>query len=153
MKLQFKLLGLMMAIGAVSVVLRPVSVASVPAGEPGLDIAQTAAEPLASVNNSRPIAIEVINAGGATITTRLTQPASAERVLPPGSRTTFGTTTTSYLPLPIYLLAYPSDSQLGLSMDISVNDNLVTVIVGEQLSEIPGRTTVRIDQNGGVYAY
>ncbi|NJR57573.1 MAG: hypothetical protein HC769_01140 [Cyanobacteria bacterium CRU_2_1] len=118
-----------------------------------LDIAQTAGQAIASVDPSRPIQIEIINAGGTTITCRLTQPASTDRDIPPGGSITFGTTTTSFLPVPIYLVAYPETPDIGLSMDVIASDNVVTIVIGEALSDIPGQTTVSIETNGAVYTY
>jgi hypothetical protein len=100
-----------------------------------------------------PIRIEVVNAGNTAITCVLTQPASAERQLAPGARTSFGTVTTSYLPLPINFLAYASNTQIGLSSDLTIEGNVVTIVISEQRSETPGDIAMNIDPDGYIYFY
>lgn len=122
----------------------------------GQSLDETAAEsqrPVGRIDPTLPIRIEVVNAGGATITCVLTQPASAERQLTPGSTTSFGTTTTSYLPLPINLLAYATETQIGLSSYLSVEGNVVSIVIGEQLSDTPGDIAMNIDADGYIYSY
>jgi hypothetical protein len=117
-----------------------------------LQLAQ-AGQVVASVNPNQPIRIEVINGGGSSVVCRLTQPASAERLLQPGSRTTFGSLSTQFIPPPVYFVAYPQGTNVGLSMDVFTSGNTVTVIIGEQLSDTPGRTSVSIAPNGAVSVY
>ncbi|PSB21397.1 hypothetical protein C7B61_03375 [filamentous cyanobacterium CCP1] len=112
-----------------------------------------AGQVIASVNPNQPIRIEVVNGGDATIVCRLTQPASAERLLPPGGTTAFGSTTTQFIPPPVYFVAYPQGDSIGLSMDVFTSGNTVTIIIGEQLSDTPGRTSVSIAANGAVSVY
>ncbi|WP_156435140.1 hypothetical protein [Leptolyngbya sp. O-77] len=113
-------------------------------------IAQISEERVGRVNPARPIRIEIINGGRATIAAALTQPASAERQIAPNSQTAFGTTTTSFLPLPINLLVYPLGTGIGLSVDVLVEDNVIQVIVSEQLSDDSGTINLSVDENGTV---
>lgn len=133
--------------------LLPVSVAAVPNPTAAIDLAQTAVEPVASVDPSRPIQIEVVNAGGVPITCRLTQPATDDRRVLPDGQVTFGSTRTSYLPLPINFLASAEEQNIGLSLYVTAENNVVRVVVAQARSDIPGSTSVRIDANGGVYVY
>lgn len=113
-------------------------------------IAQISEERVGRVNPARPIRIEIINGGRATIAAALTQPASAERQIAPNSQTAFGTTTTSFLPLPINLLVYPLGTNIGLSVDVLVEGNVIQVIVSEQLSDDSGTINLSVDENGTV---
>lgn len=113
-------------------------------------IAQVSEERIGRVNPARPIRIEIINGGDLTITAALVQPASAERQIAPDSQTAFGSTTTSYLPLPINLIVYPQGDGIGLSIDVLVEGNVITVIVSEQLSEDSGALSLSVDENGNV---
>ncbi len=127
---------------------------SLPALSQSLDeTAEESQRPVGQINPTLPIRIEVVNAGNAAITCVLTQPASAERQLVPGAKTSFGTVTTSYLPLPINFLAYASSPQIGLSSALTIEGNVVTIVIGEQLSETPGDIAMNIDTNGYIYSY
>lgn len=127
---------------------------SLPAVSQSLDETATEAQrPLGRINPELPIRIEVVNAGNATVTCVLTQPPSAERVLVPGATTSFGTTTTSYLPLPINFLAYASTTQVGLSSYVSVEGNVVSIVIGQQLSYTPGDIAVNIDSRGYITSF
>lgn len=118
-----------------------------------IEIAQASATPVAQLDPSRPVQIVVVNAGDAPVICTLTQPASAERRVAPGDRTTFGSTTTSYLPLPINFLLYPEGSNIGISSYVSEENNVVTVVVGEQASETPGDIAMAIEPDGSIYLY
>lgn len=113
-------------------------------------IAQISEERVGRVNPARPIRIEIINGGSTTIAAALTQPTSAERQIAPNSQTAFGTTTTSFLPLPINLLVYPLGTGIGLSVDVLVEGNVIQVIVSEQLSDDAGTINLSVDENGTV---
>jgi hypothetical protein len=130
----------------------PLPIAALPLNST-IDIAQNAGQPVASINPSRPVQIEVVNAGGAPVTCRLTQPPTDDRRVLPGSSVTFGSTQTSYLPLPIYFLISPEEANIGLSLYVSTEANLIRVVVAEARSDIPGSTSLRVDANGGVYVY
>lgn len=143
-----------LAIGLTTAALGAIAPFSLPAISQSLD--ETAAEaqrPVGRINPELPVRIEVVNAGDATITCALTQPPSSERVLVPGATTSFGTTTTSYLPLPINFLAYASTTQVGLSSYVSVKDNVVTVVIGQQLSYTPGNIAMNIDSRGYITSF
>lgn len=113
-------------------------------------IAQVSEERIGRINPARPIQIEIINGGDLPITAALVQPASAERQIAPDSQTAFGNITTSYLPLPINLIVYPQGDGIGLSVDVLVEGNVITVIVSEQLSEDSGALSLSVDENGNV---
>ncbi|GAB4442042.1 MAG: hypothetical protein OHK0035_34300 [Cyanobacteria bacterium J069] len=113
-------------------------------------IAQISEERVGRINPARPIRIEIINGGDTTVAAALTQPASAERQIAPDGQTAFGSTTTSYLPLPINLLIYPQQVGTGLSVDVFVEGNVITVIVSEQLSEDSGTINLSVDASGNV---
>lgn len=138
----------------VGVALLPLSVTTssmLPAA--AIDIAQNAGDAIASVDPDRPIQIEVVNAGGVPVTSKLTQPPSSDRRVTPGNSVTFGTTHTSYLPLPINLLVSPETQDIGLSLYVSAAGNVVRVVVAQARSDIPGSTSVRIATDGGIYVY
>lgn len=116
-------------------------------------LAQSGRQPVGQINPNRPIQIEVINAGGAPVISRLTQPPTDERLVAPGRRVTFGSLTTSYLPTPIFFLASPQQSDIGLSLSVLTEGNLVRVVVGAALSEVPGGTSMTIDTNGQIYVF
>ncbi|MBF2003629.1 MAG: hypothetical protein IGS38_23265 [Synechococcales cyanobacterium M58_A2018_015] len=137
---------------ALAILAPPIPLAARSVNLPDMQIAQ-AQEPEGRINPSRPIRIEVVNAGDAPITCVLTQPASAERTLAPGSRTSFGSTRTSYLPLPVNLLVYPQTTDVGLSSYIFVEGNVVTVVVGAQLSATAGDISMTIEPNGNIYLF
>jgi hypothetical protein len=125
-------------------------------------IAKTSAEPVLTaqanvavgyVNPNQPIQIEVVNAGGVPIRCRLTLPATDERTVAPGGRTTFGSLNTSYLPVPIYFLAFPENNDIGLSLYVITEGNRVEVVMAQARSEVPGSTAMNIDPDGGIYIY
>lgn len=118
-----------------------------------IDLAQNAGDSVASVVPDRPIQIEVVNAGGVPITARLTQPPTDDRRVVPGNSVTFGTTHTSYLPLPINLLVTPEAQDIGLSLYVTAENNVVKVVVAQARSDIPGSTSMRIAPDGGIYVY
>lgn len=120
---------------------------------PVFQVAQSAERPVARINPNRPVQIEVVNAGDAPITCALTQPASAERIVPPGSKTTFGSTRTSYLPLPINFFAYPNQDNIGISSYVFVEGGMLTIVIGEQYSESSGDISVNVDTEGNIYLY
>ncbi|WAL59298.1 hypothetical protein [Thermocoleostomius sinensis] len=140
------------ALTVASVALAPLVVTAMPMHR-SIDLAQSAVQPVASVDPSRPIQIEVLNAGGVPITCRLTQPPTDDRRVLPNSRVTFGSTQTSYLPLPINFLASAEQQNIGLSLYVTVEDNVVQVVVAQARSDIPGSTAIRIDTSGGVYVF
>jgi hypothetical protein len=119
---------------------------------PSVQVAQ-AGQVVASVNPNQPIRIEVINGGGAPVVCRLTQPASSDRLVPPGETVTFGSTNTQFLPPPVYFVAHPEGTNIGLSIDVFTSGNTVTIVIGEQLSDTPGRTSVSIAPNGAVSVF
>lgn len=132
----------------------PTAAAALPVLHPAaIHIAQNAGTPAASIDPDRPIQIEVVNAGGAAVISRLTQPSSDDRRVAPGSSVTFGTTHTSYLPLPLNLLVAPEAENIGLSLYVTAENNVVRVVVAAARSDIPGSTSVRIAPDGGVYVY
>lgn len=118
-----------------------------------IHVAQNAGDPVALVDPNQPIQIQVVNAGGAPITCRLTQPPTDDRRVVPGSNVTFGSTRTSYLPVPINLLVSPEQQNIGLSLYVTVEKNAVKVVVAEARSDIPGSTSMRISLDGGIYVY
>lgn len=113
--------------------------------------------PVGQLNPSRPIRIDVVNGGDVPIIFEITQPSVIQRELPPNGTISFGTTHTSYLPPPVILLAYPPSENLediGINLYVvSVENNIVEVVVSEQLSDIPGDRSIEIDTNGFVYSY
>lgn len=141
MKTEFLLTVMVVATGAIA--LPGVSA-------PVFEIAQAANDVIGQVNPNQPIQIEVVNGGNAPVTVQLTQPPSNLRRVEPGGRVTFGSTTTQFLPPPIHLLAYPDSTQIGLSTDIFVENNVVTVVIGEQLSATQGSIAVNINREGAV---
>lgn len=106
-----------------------------------------------AINPNAPVRIEVVNAGGATILCRLTLPATDERTVEPGESVTFGSLTTSYLPLPINFLAYPEDQDIGLSLYVTTEGNNVKVVVAEARSDLPGTIAMNVGLDGGIYLY
>ncbi len=110
--------------------------------------------PVARINPNRPVQIRVINPGSATVIATLTQPASAERRVPPGGSTTFGSTTRSFLPLPIELVIYPVDPSVAVAIEVLASNNVVEVIVSQQLSGgSSGNLAVSIESNGDIFRY
>lgn len=132
-----------------------VSLAIAPVLEANADPLLTAQSNVAvgAIDPSEPVLIEVVNAGGVPILTRLTLPATEERLVAPGDTITFGSLATSYLPLPINFLAYPEEQDVGLSLYVLTEGNTVRVVVGQARSEVPGSTAMNIDALGGIYIY
>lgn len=125
-----------------------------PAATPARTAPAQRPRPVARINPSRPVQIRVINPGNATVIATLTQPASAERRVPPGGRTTFGSTTQSFLPLPIELVIYPADPRVSVAIEVLASNNVVDVIVSQQLSGgSPGNLAVSIESNGDIFRY
>jgi hypothetical protein len=136
------------------VALVPFAVDTFPASSlPVFQVAQSTERPVARIDPRRPIQIEVVNAGDAPITCLLTQPASAERIVPPGGKTTFGSTRTSYLPLPINFFAYPDQDNIGISSYVFVDGGVLTVVIGEQYSQASGDISMNVDMDGNIYLY
>jgi hypothetical protein len=110
--------------------------------------------PVARINPSRPVQIRVVNPGDATVIATLTQPTSAERRVPPGGSTTFGSTTQNFLPLPIEMVIYPVDPKVAVAIDVAASNNVVEVIVSQQLSSgSTGNLAVSIESNGDIFRY
>lgn len=149
MNLYFASMPVVAVIGAL---LSPIAVVALPALST-IQLAQNAGDPVALVDPDQPIQIEIVNAGGAPITCRLTQPPTDDRRVVPGSNVTFGTTHTNYLPLPINLLVSPEEQNVGLGLSVTVSENVVKVVVDEARSDIPGSTSMRISLDGGIYVY
>lgn len=131
----------------------PIVAVAMPTLSPPIRVAQDARDAVAIVDPDRPIQIEVVNAGGVPITSRLTQPPTDDRRVTPGNSVTFGSTHTSYLPPPIYLLVSPEAENIGLSLYVTVKDNGVKVVVAAARSDTPGSTSMRIAPDGGIYVY
>jgi len=142
----------MPVLAIVGAALLPIGVIALPAPSV-IQVAQNAGDPVALVNPEQPIQIEVVNAGSAPITCQLTQPPTDNRRVIPGSNVTFGTTHTSYLPLPVNLLVSPEEQNVGLGLAVTVSENVVKVVVDEARSDIPGSTSMRISLDGGIYVY
>lgn len=105
------------------------------------------------VDPDRPIRIEITNGSDEAVLFEMTQPVSAQRELPPFGEIAFGTTHTSFLPPPVYLLAYPSEPEIGVNLYVtSIEDNVIEMVVSEQLSDIPGDRILEILADGSVYA-
>jgi hypothetical protein len=121
---------------------------------PSVEIAQGANSRVGQVNPNRPIRIEITNAGEADTIFSLSQPISAERRAPVGETIAFGSTQTSYLPPPVYLMAYPEETEIAVNIYVlSTTNNVVKVVVGQQLSDIPGGRTLTIEADGSVYVF
>jgi len=135
----------------------PSSAAAIPSDQVIGQVNFRGASPDGQLNPNRPIRIDVVNGGDIPIMFELTQPSVLQRELPPNGTISFGTTHTSYLPPPVILLAYPpSDNpeDIGINLYIvSVENNIVEVVVSEQLSDIPGDRSIEIDTAGFVYSY
>ncbi|GAB4374872.1 MAG: hypothetical protein Kow00121_19880 [Elainellaceae cyanobacterium] len=139
-------------VAAFGTVAFPIAVSAISPIAP-IEIAQIEIAPVARVNPDRPIQIRVENATSIPIRSRLTQPASAERTIAAGDSTSFGSTTTSYLPLPINLLVYPEQNNVGLALYVDTEENLVRVVIAAAASDTPGSTSMRIAPTGGIYIY
>lgn len=121
---------------------------------PSIEIAQGADNRVGQVNPRRPIRIEITNAGEADTIFSLSQPISAERRAPVGETIAFGSTQNSYLPPPVYLMAYPEETEIAINIYVlSTTNNVVKVVVGQQLSDIPGGRTLTIEPDGSVYVF
>lgn len=140
---------LMAGSGVIPAALAPVAASALPTDA----IAQNVRQTVGQVNPSKPIQLKIINGGRASVTCRLSRPASNDRIVAAGDTVTFGNLNAQYLPPPIYFLAYPADLDIGLSMDVFAENNVVTIIIGAQLSDTPGNTAVTVDANGAVYLY
>lgn len=149
MKVHFAFSAIAIACSAIA----PGIVAAVPPSNLPIQVAQDARDAVAIVDPDRPIQIEVVNAGSVPIISRLTQPPTDDRRILPDSSVTFGTTHTSYLPPPIYMLISPEVEDIGLSLYVTVKDNSVKVVVAQARSDIPGSTSMRIAPDGGIYVY
>jgi hypothetical protein len=147
---RFVLAGLMLAsAGGLSAA----AVLSYPQGA-RIEIAQGATSQVGQVNPNQPIRIEVTNAGSLDLMFSLTQPISTERRVSAGEEIAFGSTSTSFLPPPVYLVAYPEVSEVAVNMYVlSTEGNVVEVVVGEQLGYLPGGRTLTIESDGSVYVF
>ncbi|WP_088889910.1 hypothetical protein [Leptolyngbya ohadii] len=142
------LAGLALLAGLPAVALPP------PRLEIPIEIAQEVTQKVGQVNPNRPIRIEITNAGQLDLEFALTQPVSAQRRLPAGGEIAFGSTSTSFLPPPVYLMAYPEESEIAVNMYVlSTDRNVVEVVVGQQAGILPGGRTLTIDSDGSVYVF
>lgn len=127
------------------------SLASSPAP---IELAQGVEEQVGQVDPNRPIRIEILNAGDASVIFSLTEPVSTQRQLPPRGEIAFGTTHTSFLPPPVYLLAYPETTEIGVNLYVvSTANNVIEIVVGEQISDIPGGRALTIEEDGSIYIF
>jgi len=127
------------------------SLASIPAP---IELAQGVEDRVGQVNPNRPIRIEILNAGDTSVIFSLTEPVSTQRQLPPRGEISFGTTHTSFLPPPIYLLAYPETTEIGINLYVvSTANNVIEIVVGEQISDIPGERALAIEEDGSIYIF
>ena len=118
------------------------------------ELAQDIEERVGQVNPNRPIRIEILNAGDASVIFSLTEPVSTQRQLPPRGEIAFGTTHTSFLPPPVYLLAYPETTEIGVNLYVvSTANNVIEIVVGEQISDIPGGRALTIEEDGSIYIF
>jgi len=125
-----------------------------PQNPTSLQIAQSEADRAGQVDPNKPIRIEIANAGGVDIMFSLTQPVSATRRLPAGGEIAFGTTHTSFLPPPVYLIAYAEMTEVAINFYVlSTDNNVVEVVVGGQYSDVPAGRTLTIEPNGDVYVF
>lgn len=132
--------------------------ASFPAMANWLTAQQTAPRPFrlvgqltARVDPNRPIQIEVVNAGRVPIQALLTQPPTDTRRVLPNESITFGSTSQSFLPPPIYFTASPERSDIGLSMYVSATGNRLRIVIAQAPSDIPGNGAVIVERSGLVF--
>jgi len=117
-------------------------------------IAQSADDRVGQINPNAPIRIDIANAGDLDIVFSLSQPVSASRVAPAGGEISFGTTHTSFLPPPVYLLAYPEETEIAVNFYVlSTANNIIEIVIGEQLSDVPSGRTLTIEPDGSVYIF
>ncbi|MEM8603898.1 MAG: hypothetical protein AAGF24_08700 [Cyanobacteria bacterium P01_H01_bin.121] len=106
------------------------------------------------INPDLPIKITITNAGNTVVEAQLTQPASSERPIAPGRSVSFGTTHTSYLPLPLYMVVNPTVQDLRVDLDIvSTTGNTINLVVREQGGNIPGDRSLSINEAGAIYVF
>ena len=111
-------------------------------------------QPVARVNINRPIAIKLINQTEVVLEYSLTANEAPPRQLLPRN-----TAVLREIPLPAYVLINPTSSNLDssrvyLKYEVAVgNDNVVTVKIRQISGDIPGNTTLNIQENGAIYLY
>ncbi len=111
-------------------------------------------QPVARVNINRPIAIKLINQTEVVLEYSLTTNEAPPRQLLPRN-----TAVLREIPLPAYVLINPTSSNLDssrvdLKYEVAVgNDNVVTVKIRQISGDIPGNTTLNIQENGAIYLY
>ena len=111
-------------------------------------------QPVARVNINRPIAIKLINQTEVVLEYSLTTNEAPPRQLLPRNNAVL-----REIPLPAYVLINPTSSNLDssrvyLKYEVAVgDDNLVTVKIRQISDDIPGNTTLNIQESGAIYLY
>ena len=112
--------------------------------------------PVAAVDPARPIQIRVLNRSDSTVevVSQLIQPTSNERKVGPGRSVIFGRLHTSYLPLPLEMMMYVKADNIGLDLEVRVENNeiiLVTTAKPTADSSMPGSQSISVDAAGDIY--
>ena len=111
-------------------------------------------QPVARVNINLPIAIKLINQTEVVLEYSLTTNEAPPRQLLPRN-----TAVLREIPLPAYVLinptgSNPDSSRVYLKYEVAVgDDNLVTVEIRQISDDIPGNTTLNIQESGAIYLY
>jgi hypothetical protein len=111
-------------------------------------------QPRARVNLKRPVEIKLINQTNINLEYDL-----SENIEQKPERLLSGKTSTLKNPaVPAYILinpdnSTPNTSSFNLKYEISTTDNVVTVKIKKVSSEIPGDTTLNLQETGAIYVY
>jgi hypothetical protein len=114
-------------------------------------------QPVARVDVKRPIAIKLVNETDVTLDYDLTNNIKpSPQQISPGK-----TSELKEIPLPAYILINPTDASstpgspsFNLQYDVAVSqDNTITVTIRKIDRDVPGNTTLNLNETGAIYVY
>ncbi len=105
-------------------------------------------QPVALVNPTQPIQIQLINRTSLVLDYALTTNEAPPRQLQPG-----GSAALTKFALPAFLLISPTQTQISLQFNVKVTKNMIAVEIRQAGGATPGDSTLNINQGGGIYIY
>lgn len=103
-------------------------------------------QPIARIDSTRPVQIQIVNRVGALLEYGLTDPDTIEQILPTGQ-----TAQTVIVSLPAFLTINTLERS-ALKYFLTVQGNQVTVQV-ERINDVVGDRTLNIADTGAIYIY
>ncbi|PZV16642.1 MAG: hypothetical protein DCF22_05080 [Leptolyngbya sp.] len=111
-------------------------------------MADSSWQPVARIDPAKPYQVKIINKTGIGL-----EYSSTTNEFPPRKLAASGTSTLNQVPTPIYLLISPLDGRFYLNYTVSARNNVVIITVTQSPESSLGKTTVNIQETGGIFVY